>query len=131
MTVVLCVDDNETNLYYIGTVLRRAGYEVVTATTGQEGIEAARRARPDLVLMDVNLPDIDGLEATRRIKAMPELAALPVIAISAHEESEVGAAAAAAGCDGYATKPLDWRALLSRMQALVAGTETQPSADTG
>lgn len=131
MTVILCVDDNETNAFYIGTVLRRAGYEVLTAATGEDGVAEARRARPDLVLMDLSLPGIDGLEATRRIKAAPELRGLPVIAISAHEESEAGSAAAAAGCDGYATKPLDWRALLMRIEALLERARAHATVDDG
>lgn len=127
MTVLLCVEDNEMNRFFIGTVLQRAGYEVVTAATGEEGIATALRIRPDLVLMDLSLPGISGLDATRRIKAMPELRALPVIAVSAHEESEAGAAAAAAGCDGYATKPLDWRALVSQIETLLAPSDARAS----
>ncbi len=120
MTRILCVDDNDTNLYLLTRVLESAGLEVLTAKSGAAGVEMARSAAPDLFLMDLNMPTMDGCEATRRIRAQPETQSIPVIALSAYDEAERQDLAKAAGCDDYLVKPLDVRSLLSKINALLA-----------
>ena len=119
MARILCVDDNDTTLYLISTIIRRAGFEVCTAKDGESGIAAIKAERPDLVLMDVQMPGIDGFEATRRIKADPDIRHIPVIALSAHEREEKGQAIRESGCDAYLTKPIDVRALLAETHRLL------------
>lgn len=120
MTKILCVDDNDTNLYLLSRILGSAGIEVLTAKSGAAGIEMALGAAPDLILMDLNMPTMDGCEATRRIRAQPETQSIPVIALSAYDEAERQDLAKAAGCDDYLVKPLDVRSLLSKINALLA-----------
>ena len=120
MTRILCVDDNDTNLYLLTRILESAGIEILAAKLGAEGVEMALSAAPDLILMDLNMPTIDGCEATRRIKAQPETGSIPVIALSAYDETERLDLAKAAGCDDYLVKPLDVRSLLSKINALLA-----------
>ena len=128
MTTILCVEDNETNVFLISRVLRRAGFSVLVARDGEEGVEMAKSNRPGLILMDLTLPGIDGLEATRRIKAAPETETIPVVALSAHSEDEKAAQARAAGCADYAGKPLDLRALLTTIQTLLPPHNPPPQA---
>jgi len=125
MKRILCVDDNEHNLYMITTLLQRAGYEVIIARTGEEAVAKAAAERPDLVLMDLTLPGIDGCEATRQIKASPETSVTPIIAFSGHSEEDKGALARAAGCIDYARKPIQVRILLSKVHALLSVGEAQ------
>jgi len=120
MSTILCVDDNDNNLFMLRAILGRAGFDVLVAVDGEEGLEVARAAKPDLVLMDLMLPGIDGLEATRRLKGDDATRAMPIIALSAHEEHEKGPVAREAGCDDYARKPLDVRSLLEKIQRLLA-----------
>ena len=131
MMRVLCVDDNEHNLYLLTTLLLRAGYEVIAARTGEEGVAMAVAERPNLVLLDLTLPGIDGCEATRQIKALPETSDIPVIAFSGHSEEDKGALARAAGCIDYARKPIQIRELLGKVHALLSIGEkpAEPSAD--
>lgn len=110
----------------IKTVLQRAGVEVIVAADSEGAVTAAKLERSDLILMDLVLPGIDGLEATQQIKAAPDTSAIPVIAVSAHEESAKGAAARDAGCDDYAPKPLDLRKLLEQTQGLIADRTAGP-----
>lgn len=119
MTKILCVDDNDNNIFMMRKILQRAGFEVVAAVDGESALAIAKAERPDLILMDLVLPGIDGLEATRGLKAAPETSAIPVIALSAHEEREKGAAARAAGCDDYAHKPINLPSLLEQIQRLL------------
>lgn len=119
MARILCVDDNDVNLYMISAILRRAGFEVDTAKDGESGIAAIAAAPPDLVLMDIQMPGIDGFEATRRLKADPVTRHIPVITLSAHERSEKEAEIRASGCDAYLTKPIDVPALLTKTHELL------------
>jgi CheY-like chemotaxis protein len=107
MKTVLIVDDDDQNRKLFRLVLGRAGYAVIEAATGAQGIEQARTHRPDLILMDVRLPDIDGLEATRRIKGDPRTSGIPVVAVTAFAMKEDEERARRAGCVGYLTKPVD------------------------
>ncbi|GAB4248967.1 response regulator [Deferrisoma sp.] len=108
---ILVVEDNVDNRDLLVKVLSRHGYEVVEATSGEEALELAPRVRPDLVLMDISLGGMDGLEATRRLKALPGVAGVPVVAITAYAMVGDRERALEAGCDGYIAKPVDVRAL--------------------
>ena len=119
MNRILLVEDNEMNRDMLGRRLRRRGYEVEVAVDGQEGIERCAALMPDLVLMDMSLPVIDGWEATRRIKANERLRAIPIIALTAHAMSGDREAALAAGCDDYDTKPIDLERLIGKIDALI------------
>ena len=128
MTKILCVDDNDTNLYMISAIVRRAGFEVCTAKDGESGIAAVKAERPDLVLMDVQMPGIDGFEATRRLKAEPATQHIPVITLSAHEREDKEQEIRESGCDAYLTKPVDVRALLVETRRLLeaaGGTQAE------
>jgi CheY-like chemotaxis protein len=119
MTRILYVEDNEDNIYMLRHRLERKGIEVIVANDGAEGIESARRERPDLILMDLSLPVIDGWEAARRLKASPDTQTIPIIALSAHAMTGDRERALAAGCDDYDTKPVDLRALIAKIEALL------------
>ncbi|MEM7585008.1 MAG: response regulator [Acidobacteriota bacterium] len=119
MPRILLVEDNELNLDMLSRRLKRRKFEVLIAEDGQQGIEVARAERPDLILMDMSLPVLDGWEATRRLKADPEMRDIPVIALTAHAMAEDREKALAAGCDDYDTKPVELRRLLRKMAALM------------
>jgi CheY-like chemotaxis protein len=119
MAKILIVEDNEMNRDMLSRRLMRRGYEVEIATDGEAGVEAARRGRPDLVLMDMSLPVIDGWEATRRLKADPATSAIPVIALTAHAMAGDRERALAVGCDDYDTKPIDLPGLLGKIARLI------------
>jgi two-component system, cell cycle response regulator DivK len=119
MAKILYVEDNEDNVYMLASRLRRRGFNVVAAEDGARGLAAARDERPDLILMDLSLPGLDGWEATRRLKAMPETAGIPVIALSAHVMAGDREQALAAGCDDYDAKPVDFERLLAKIRALL------------
>lgn len=121
MTKILLVEDNEMNRDMLSRRLERRGYEVIIATNGLAGVEAAVTAMPDLVLMDMSLPVIDGWEATRRIKENPATAAIPVIALTAHAMAGDREKAMEAGCDDYDTKPIELPALLDKIARLTGG----------
>jgi CheY-like chemotaxis protein len=121
MPTILYIEDNEDNVYMLARRLRRHGFEVIVATDGARGVEAARRERPDLVLMDLGLPVLDGWEATRRLKEAPETRSIPVIALSAHAMAGERERALAAGCDDYDTKPVDLDRLLAKIRAHLPG----------
>ena len=108
--LVLVVEDNPANLVLTQALLRRAGHRVAGAGSATEATERLREALPDLILMDIQLPGEDGLSLTRRLKADPRTAAIPVVALTAHAMSGDSAEALAAGCSGYITKPIDTRA---------------------
>jgi len=116
---ILLVEDNEMNRDMLTRRLERKGYEVVAATDGQQALDMARAEAPDLILMDLSLPVLDGWEATRRLKAAEETRAIPVLALTAHALAEEREAALAAGCDEYDTKPVDLARLLSKIEALL------------
>ena len=120
MPTILYVEDNEDNVYMLVRRLRRHGFEVIVARDGAQGVEAARRERPDLVLMDLSLPVLDGWEATRRLKGAAETRAVPVVALSAHAMAGERERALEAGCDDYDTKPVDLDRLLAKIRAQLA-----------
>src|SRR5689334_9843455 len=120
MTRILIVEDNEMNRDMLSRRLARKGYEVELAVDGGEGVARARAALPDLILMDMSLPVLDGWDATRRIKAAPETGAIPIIALTAHAMAGDREQALAAGCDDYDTKPIDLPRLLGKIEALLA-----------
>jgi two-component system cell cycle response regulator DivK len=113
---ILVVEDQEDNRRILRDLLTSAGYEVLEAVTGEAGVELAARERPDLILMDIQLPGIDGHEATRRIKAQPDLRAIPVIVVTSYALSGDEVAAREAGADDYVAKPFSPRALLAKLR---------------
>jgi CheY-like chemotaxis protein len=117
MTKILIVEDNEMNRDMLSRRLIRNGYEVVMAFDGAEGVEKAGSENPDIILMDMSLPIIDGWEATRRVKANPATSRIPVIALTAHAMSGDRDKTIAAGCDDYDTKPIELPRLLGKIQA--------------
>jgi len=119
MAKILLVEDNEMNRDMLSRRLKRKGYEVVMALDGKEGVDMARSEAPDLVLMDMSLPVLDGWEATQQIKADPEMRNLPVIALTAHAMAGDKDKSLEAGCDDYDTKPIDLKRLLGKIQALL------------
>ncbi len=119
MTTILLVEDNEMNRDMLSRRLARKKYEVLVAVDGAEGLELAGSEGPDLILMDMSLPVMDGWEATRQLKASPETKAIPVIALTAHAMSGDREKAMEAGCDDYDTKPIELPRLLAKMEALL------------
>lgn len=117
MTKILLVEDNEMNRDMLSRRLARNGFEVVIAVNGQEGVDLALSEKPALILMDMSLPVLDGWEATRRVKAHPETAAIPVIALTAHAMASDREQAMAAGCDDFDTKPVELPRLLEKIKA--------------
>ena len=122
MTRILYVEDNEDNVFMLSRRLKRQGFEVAHAENGQAALDHVAADRPALILMDLSLPVMDGWEATRRLKANPATADIPVIALSAHAMSGDREKALAAGCDDYDTKPVDLKRLIAKIEALL-GTE--------
>ena len=120
MTRILYVEDNEDNIYMLSGRLRRKGYEVSIARDGEKGIAAALAEHPALILMDLGLPVLDGWESARRLKAMAETSAIPIIALSAHAMAGDRERALAAGCNDFDTKPIDFKRLLGKIDALLA-----------
>ena len=121
MAKILIVEDNEMNRDMLSRRLARRGYEIVMAVDGEEGIATARAVNPDLILMDMSLPVVDGWEATRRLKADAETRTIPVIGLTAHAMAGDRDKALAAGCDDYDTKPVELDRLLHKIEALLAG----------
>jgi len=121
MTKILLVEDNEMNRDMLSRRLERKGYQVVLAVDGQQGLDMTLSEAPDVVLMDMSLPVLDGWEATRRLKAADGTRHVPVIALTAHAMSSDRAKALEAGCDDYDTKPIDLPRLLGKIEALLAG----------
>jgi CheY-like chemotaxis protein len=120
MAKILLVEDNEENRDALSRRLMRRGFEVVVAEDGKQGVARALSARPDLILMDINLPELDGWEAMRQIKARPETAAVPIIALTAHAMTVDRDRALEAGCADYHTKPVEFPRLLSQIEAVLA-----------
>lgn len=120
MAKILLVEDNEMNWDMLSRRLGRRGYEVVVAVDGEKGVTMSRSEGPDLILMDMSLPILDGWEATRQIKAAPETRAIPVIALTAHAMVGDKEKAMAAGCDDYDTKPIEFKRLLDKIEAALA-----------
>ncbi len=108
---VLLVEDTEDNRMMMRRLLELSGYRVSEAVNGLEAVKVAERETPNIILMDLSLPIVDGLAATRRIRQLPEMAEVPIIAVSAHDTADFHAEALAAGCDAYITKPIDYTEL--------------------
>jgi CheY-like chemotaxis protein len=119
MARILYVEDNEDNIYVVKNRFARAGYTVLVATDGEQGVAMAAAEQPDLILMDLRLPVLDGWEATRRIKEQPETRHIPVIALTAHAMTGDREKALAAGCDDFDTKPVEMPRLLEKVRALL------------
>jgi two-component system cell cycle response regulator DivK len=116
--VVMVVEDFEDNRFMMRRLLEMSGYRVLEAINGEEAVELAHRERPQLILMDLSLPQLDGLAATRRIRQYADLRDVPIVAVSAHDTADFHADALAAGCNDYVTKPIDFdqlEALLNRL----------------
>ena len=125
MPRILLVEDNEMNRDMLSRRLRREGFEVEVAVDGREGVDRARSVRPDLVLMDMSLPVLDGYEATRLLKNDPGTASIPVVALTAHAMTGDRERSLAAGCDEYDTKPVELPRLVGKIRALLPrGRET-------
>jgi CheY-like chemotaxis protein len=122
---ILYVEDNEDNVYVLRNRLKRAGFEIVVAADGMQGIALTASEQPSLVIMDLGLPVLDGWEATRRLKADPATRHIPVIALSAHAMAGEREKALAAGCDDFDTKPVELPRLLDKIRALLAKGEAQ------
>lgn len=121
MTTILLVEDNELNRDMLSRRLSRKGFDVEFAFDGQEAVEKAKALMPDLVLMDIGLPVIDGYDATRAIKSDEATKAIPVIALTAHAMAEDRKRCLDAGCDDFDTKPIDLSRLLEKIQTLLGG----------
>ena len=122
MSKILLVEDNEMNRDMLTRRLERKGFEVVIAVDGQAGIDMASSTSPDIILMDLSLPVIDGWEATRQIKANPATQSIPIIALTAHAMAGDEQKAREAGCDDYDTKPIDLKRLLGKIGNLLGST---------
>jgi CheY-like chemotaxis protein len=123
MPKILIVEDNEMNRDMLSRRLARKGYDVVVGEDGQVGLDLAGSEHPDIILMDMSLPVIDGWEATRRLKAAPETATIPVIALTAHAMAGDRDKAIEAGCDDYDTKPVELERLLGKIKGLLGSSE--------
>lgn len=117
--VALIVEDNEMNMELLGDVLELAGYSVIRATEPEQALEMAAKEQPDVVLMDVQLPGIDGLEATRRLKANPVTAPIPVVAVTSHAMKGEREKAVEAGCAGYFSKPIDVSSFAAELKKIL------------
>jgi two-component system cell cycle response regulator DivK len=124
MRRILYVEDNDDNIYMLQNRLRRQGFDVLVARDGASGVEIARSERPDLILMDLGLPVMDGWEASRRLKSDRATSHIPVIALSAHAMSNDRTQALEAGCDEYDVKPVEWTRLLTKIRALLPPEDT-------
>jgi CheY-like chemotaxis protein len=119
MTRILCVEDNEDNLFMLQRRLTRAGFEVRVAMNGAQSVEWAKTLLPDLIVMDLNLPGLDGFEATRQLKGQAETKHIPIIILSAHDREKNREKALAAGCDEFETKPTDFDILVQKIRSLL------------
>jgi two-component system, cell cycle response regulator DivK len=120
MARVLVVEDDADNREIVARFLARAGHQVIEATTGLDGVRLAGEQKPDLILMDLNLPELDGWEATKRIRANPACEKVPVIALTAHSKSDDVKRALDAGCDDYETKPVVYLRLMRKIQVMLS-----------
>lgn len=119
MSRILYVEDNDDNVYMLSRRLKKLGFEVSVASDGEQGIAMARREKPDLILMDLSLPLLDGWEATRRLKGASDTRSIPIIALSAHTMVGDRERALTAGCDDYDAKPVVLESLLEKIEALL------------
>jgi two-component system, cell cycle response regulator DivK len=127
VTTILIVEDNEMNRDVLSRRLEKRGFRIVLAFDGQAGIDAAAACKPDLILMDLSLPVVDGWQATQRLKADEALRQIPVIALSAHAMATDRDKALAAGCDDFDTKPIDLPRLMAKIDALLTSAEERVS----
>jgi two-component system, cell cycle response regulator DivK len=116
---ILYVEDNENSAYMLQQRLKRRGYEVVLAKDGREGVALAQEQQPDLIVMDLAMPVLDGCDATRQLRNLPVTASIPIIALSAHAMPVDREMAVAAGCDDFDTKPVNFSRLLAKIEALL------------
>jgi len=120
MTRILCVEDNEDNLYMLQRRLTRAGFEVTISRDGAESVEWAKTLQPDVIVMDLNLPVLDGCEATSRLKSQPETKDIPIIVLTADSKGKSREKALAAGCDEFELKPIDFPGLVGKIRSLLS-----------
>ena len=120
MTKILYVEDNEDNIYMLSRRLKRKNFDLVIARDGQAGVEAAQKENPDIILMDLSLPVLDGWGATRKLKSDASTKDIPIIALSAHAMEEHKSSAIEAGCNDYDTKPVDFARLMSKIEEQLA-----------
>lgn len=123
MPKLLLIEDNEMNRDMLSRRLQRKGHEVIIAVDGAQGVEIAQSENPDLILMDMSLPILDGWQATRQLKALPETNYIPIIALTAHAMAGDREKCLLAGCDDYETKPVEFARLLGKIQALLESKE--------
>jgi two-component system cell cycle response regulator DivK len=116
---VLLVEDNEDNLVVYRTILEHVGYRVLEARDGEEGISRARSARPDIILMDISIPKLDGWQATIRLKGDSDTAGIPIVALTAHALEEDRVKAMRSGCDGYLAKPVEPRRVVKEVEKFI------------
>jgi CheY-like chemotaxis protein len=124
--LILLVEDNEDNQIIYRTMLEHFGYEVITACDGEEGVRLARERKPDLILMDISIPLLDGWEATRILKDDAATRHIPIIALTAHALASDRAKAAAVGCDGYLSKPAEPKLVVQEVEKLLATRSAPP-----
>jgi two-component system, cell cycle response regulator DivK len=124
MTRILCVEDNQDNLLMLQRRLTRVGFEVTIATDGAQSVDWAKTLLPDLIVMDLNLPGLDGCEATRRLKSQPETKHIPIIVLTADTTRKSREQALAAGCDDFELKPIDFQGLVGKIRSLVSRSAT-------
>ena len=123
MSKILIVEDNEKNMYLISYILKKKGYEIIGATTGEEGVELAIKEKPDLIIMDIQLPGIDGLETTKRIRASGTNGNIPIIAITSYAMTGDREKALEAGCTGYIEKPINPDTVMSEIEKYLKNKE--------
>ncbi len=126
MAKILLVEDNEMNRDMLARRLERRGYQVVSAVDGRAGVAMGQEESPDVILMDMSLPDVDGWEATRQLKASSQTRSIPIIALTAHAMSGDRDRAMEAGCDDYDTKPVELARLLGKIEALISRRASAP-----
>ena len=124
MTKILYVEDNEDNIYMLSRRLKRKNFDLVIARDGEAGVEAAQTENPDIILMDLSLPVLDGWGATRKLKSDNATKNIPIIALSAHAMEEHKSSAIEAGCNDYDTKPVDFARLLSKIEEQLAKAQS-------
>jgi CheY-like chemotaxis protein len=125
MTKIFCVEDNADNLMMLQRRLTRRGFEVTISMNGAECVDWAKTLQPDVIVMDLNLPGVDGWEATRRLKNQPETKDIPIIVLTADPKKKSREKALAAGCDEFELKPIDFEGLIGKIQSLL-GRSTKP-----
>lgn len=123
MAKILCVEDSDDSLFMLHRRLSRAGFDVKVANNGREGVEWAKTLVPDLIVMDLNLPGLNGWDATRLLKSQPETRHIPIIVLTANTSKKSEDDAFAAGCDAYHTKPIDFGALVKKIESLVGAQQ--------